>query len=360
MTTVDTPIGIRRFTPAAVVGTAVLLALLVLGLLWAKWLPYGEKAHGLSLTHAWSGSAIFDSSGKPGTAPSWSGAWRFTVAYGEAVWKAALVGLLVGAAVDALLPKAWLLGLLDRRSSLGRSAAGGVASLPSLMCTCCTAPVAVGLRRAGASVESAVSYWLGNPVLNPAVLVFLFLVGPWQLGVVRIVVGVPLVFFAVPLVVRLVGRDRAAAPAGLARELPEDADSVRELPGRYLRSLGRLAAVIVPEYLVVVLLVGLVSGWLADFAGFDHRLGLLAVVVSAVVGTLLVIPTAGEIPVVLALAAAGVGLGTTGALLITLPALSLPSMVMVGRALSWRVTTAIAGVVVVAGLLSGLLLWLIT
>lgn len=354
MTAMDAPA--RRVTPAAVVGTVVLLLLLVLGLLWAKWIPYGQKAQGLSVTHAWSGASIFSSAG---ATPSLRGAWHFTVAYGQSVWRAAVVGLLVGAAIDSLLPKAWLMGLLDRRSPFGRSAAGGVAALPSLMCTCCTAPVTVGLRRRGTSVEAAVSYWLGNPVLNPAVLVFLFFVAPWQLGAVRIVVGVLLVFVAVPLVVRLVGRGGTAVPDGVVPAPPEDAPGVADLPGRYLRSLARLALVLVPEYLVVVLLLGLVSGWLADFAGLDQRLGVLAVVVCAVVGTLLVIPTAGEIPVVLALAAAGVGLGSAGALLVTLPALSLPSMVMVGRALSWRVTTATAAAVAVAGLLSGLLLWAI-
>ncbi|HKN96986.1 MAG TPA: permease [Pseudonocardiaceae bacterium] len=357
MSTLDASARARRVTPAAVLGTVVVLVLSVLGLLWAKWIPYGHKAQGLSVTHAWSGASIFSSAGAPGAAPSWRGAWDFTVAYGQSVWQAALVGLLVGAAVESLLPKSWLLRLLDRRSSFGRSAAGGVAALPSLMCTCCTAPMAVGLRRRGVSAEAAVSYWLGNPVLNPAVLVFLFLVAPWQVGVVRIVVGVVLVFGAVPLVVRLVNRGRTSVPDQVA--VPDDAGGVADLPGRFLRSLARLAVVLVPEYLVVVLLVGLVSGWLADFAGLDQRLGVLAVVICAVVGTLLVIPTAGEIPVVLALAAAGAGLGTAGALLVTLPALSLPSMVMVGRALSWRVTTAMAATVVMAGLLSGLLLWAI-
>lgn len=105
---------------------------------------------------------------------------------------------------------------------------------------------------------------------------------------------------------------------------------------------------------------GYLSGWLSDFAGLDAQLGVGAVLLCAVVGTLLVVPTGGEIPVVLALSAAGVAAGTAGALLVTLPAVSVPSLVMVGRALSWRVTSAIAGTMVIAGLAGGLLLWALT
>jgi hypothetical protein len=35
----------------------------------------------------------------------------------------------------------------------------------------------------------AVAYWLGNPLLNPAVVVFLLFVAPWQWTVTRLVVA---------------------------------------------------------------------------------------------------------------------------------------------------------------------------
>ncbi|KAA9157803.1 hypothetical protein FPZ12_024505 [Amycolatopsis acidicola] len=343
-----TTTAVRPAARVGIIGVGVLAVLFVAGLLWAKWLPYAGKASTMATTHTWSGGAIF---AKADDTPSLSGAWRFTVAYFQSVWPAALVGLVLAAAVDALVPKAWLLAALNRRSRFGQSFAGGAASLPSLMCTCCTAPVAVGMRRRGASVAASLAYWVGNPVLNPAVLVFLFLVAPWQFGVVRLLVGTLLVFGATAFVARF------ARPQA---ELPDvEPERVRELPVRYLRSLARFALVLVPEYFVVVLLIGTLSGWLSDFSGLTTQLGAAAVLVCAVVGTLLVIPTGGEIPVVLALTAAGASLGTAGALLIALPALSLPSMVMVGRALSWRVTAAMAGAVVVASLLSAVLLGLL-
>ena len=56
------------------------------------------------------------------------------------------------------------------------------------------------------------------------------------------------------------------------------------------------------------------------------------------------------------LALAGVSLGTVGALLLTLPAASLPAMAMVGRALGWRTTWATAATVATGGLAAGGLL----
>jgi uncharacterized membrane protein YraQ (UPF0718 family) len=51
--------------------------------------------------------------------------------------------------------------------------------------------------------------------------------------------------------------------------------------------------------------------------------------------------------------------GGAGTLLVTLPAVSLPGMLMVGRSFEWRVTTATAGVAVARGVLAAGLLSLL-
>jgi uncharacterized membrane protein YraQ (UPF0718 family) len=362
------PASSARLAPRGklLVGTAGLLVLAVVfvaGLAWAKWIPYGQKAGKLSSTHSWAGSTMFADAGKPGALPTFSGAWHFSWIYFQDVGRGFLVALLIAAALDALVPQSWLLSVLNRRTRLGQAVAGGAAALPSLMCTCCSSPLAVGLRRRGASGTASLAYWVGNPLLNPAVLVFLFLVAPWQFGVVRIVVGAAVVVGGSVLVTRLFGSEEPDGDRPLPPELRSagDPDPARlsQFPPRFARSLMRLAAVLIPLYLVVVYITAFLSGWLSDFSRLDARLGLAAVLVCAVLGTLLVIPTGGEIPVILALTAVGVGAGTAGALLITLPAVSLPSMMMVGRALSWRITLSMATVVAAAGLLGGLLLWLL-
>jgi uncharacterized protein len=361
--TPDRDAGERR---ALATGLGVVVAIAVLGLTWSKWLPYSHKVAGLSGTRAWEGSALTEVAS--GAATWWQGAWAFTMTYTAAVWKAMLVGLLLAAAVDALLPRVWLRRSLTRRTTWGGAALAGAASMPSMMCTCCAAPVAVSLRRSDVPVAAAVAYWLGNPVLNPAVLVFLALVGPWQWAGVRLAVGVLLVLGAAALAGALAGRYAVAAPATDATPAsaeaavgaaPERWAGVLPASGRFVRSLARLSVTLLPEYAVVVFAVGAAAHVVSWDASWLHG-GVLGLVVLLVVATLLVIPTGGEIPVLLALTAAGAGPWALGAVLLALPALSLPSMLMVGRALTWRATAGVATAVVVAALAAGALLAALT
>jgi uncharacterized membrane protein YraQ (UPF0718 family) len=336
---------------AALVGVLIAVAVAVAGLFWAKWWPYQAKARDLATTHTWAGSSIFGVGGvQPGDAPSWSAATSFTSAYLQSVWKALVVALLISAALQTLVPRTWLLRILNRRHRVSSALAGGLAATPSMMCTCCTAPVAVTLRRSGAPTAAVVAYWLGNPLLNPAVLVFLLVVAPWQWTVTRLLVGGAVVVGGSALVAWLTdGR----VPEGVT--VPDPEADPPPSPGRYLRSLLRLSLTLIPEYLVVVMLVGAFRGWLFPL-GVDLRSGLLVIVVAAIVGTAMVIPTGGELPIVQGLVLAGLSLGAAGALLITLPAVSLPGVAMVGRAFGWRVTAATAAVVVVGGLVAAVVL----
>lgn len=330
-----------------IAGVAVTVVVLVAGLLWAKWLPYVAKATAAARSHHWSGADILRVGGvRAGDTPSWHAATTFFHAYVLSIWPALLTALVVSACVHALVPRAWLPRLLNRRSSITTGFAGGVASMPSMMCTCCAAPVAVTLRRNGVDRPAAVAYWLGNPLLNPAVLVFLLFVVPWQWSLMRLVIGVTAVLGAAALVGLVTRRTAEPSPAEEIR--PDGVDDVS--PGRrFAMALARLCLVLLPEYLVIVLLIGAARGWLLSLVEPAHH-GVAIVLVAAVLGTLLVIPTAGEIPILTGLALVGVSSGVLGALLITLPAVSLPGAAMVARSFGWRTLAVTSATVVVAGL----------
>jgi len=66
-----------------------------------------------------------------GDAPSVHAAFTFTQAYGLAVWQALVAALLIGAAVQTVIPRTWLLRVLNRRGLVAGAVVGGLASTPS-------------------------------------------------------------------------------------------------------------------------------------------------------------------------------------------------------------------------------------
>jgi uncharacterized membrane protein YraQ (UPF0718 family) len=343
---------------AMLLGTLGFAAVAIAALAWAKWLPYAEKIPAVAGSHT-VGTSIVNGDASSPPAPSWQAAVDYAVVYGSAIWPAMVAGLLIAASVEAFLPRRRLMSMFQghRRPAVS-TLAGGVMSMPSMMCTCCAAPVAATIRERGVPLRSALAYWLGNPVLNPVALVFMAVVLPWQFVTVRVITGVVLVFGVTMLIGRLAGArapitDPAAQPADDSPALDAPI-SVRDAARRFVRTLVRLSAVLLPEYLIIVLLLGGLRGWL--FPAGAAEWGLLAVLLFAVVGTLFVIPTAGEIPIIQGLALAGVGLGPVGALILTLPALSLPSMLMIRRAFPAGVIAATGASVAMLGLVGAGLL----
>jgi uncharacterized protein len=111
-------------------------------------------------------------------------------------------------------------------------------------------------RCCGARSSSTLAYLYANPVLNPAVLAILAFVGPGQWVTTRLVVGLVL-----------------------------------------------LTVTLTPVYVLVVFPQGWFRGWLFPLHGETTMI--LALTVAVVLGTIIDLPTAGEVPVILALSAAG-------------------------------------------------------
>jgi uncharacterized protein len=121
---------------AVTMGVVVTSAVFFAGLLWAKWVPYAGKALRAQRSHHWSGSSILTVGGvRAGDGPTWHAATMFFHAYFLSIWQALVAALLISASVQALLPRSWLPRVLNRRRLISSALAGGVASMPSMMCT---------------------------------------------------------------------------------------------------------------------------------------------------------------------------------------------------------------------------------
>lgn len=335
----------------ALVSLALFFLLVGAALYWAKWGPYWHKLPAVAGSHSLGASLL-----AAAPAPSLSAGLAYSVTYFRAIWPALVAGMIVAAGIETLVPRDWLLKVTARRGQMRRSLLGGALAVPSLMCTCCAAPPAVAMRRMGVPTTTALAYWVGNPALNPVVIAFAAFVLPWPLVALRALSGLALVVIAVPLIGRLAGRDpRSPALVALPEAAVEPASgSAPQVARRFATAFGRLALTLLPEYAIIVFALGAFRGLIVTAGHLAGVAELLAVAVLAVAGTLFAIPTSAEIPIVQGIARTGIGMGPAAALLVTLPAVSLPSILMVWRSFPRRITLAVAGAVALIGIVDGL------
>jgi len=154
--------------------------------------------------------------------------------------------------------------------------------------------VVTGLYKRGASIGSAVAFFLGNPTLNPAVLVFMVFTIGWPWAALRLVLGLVLVAGGALLATRLTeGTPASRQEVTLAFE-PEP--PVGHWGVRWLRALLGLTIRLLPEYILIMGILGAARVFLFPAMGPELGNNLLVIVGLAIAGMLFAIPTGGEIP----------------------------------------------------------------
>lgn len=344
-----------RNTRLIVTGIVLTLLIFAVGLYMVKWSPYWHKAHVAAATHS-IGASIVSGKGTVAPAVSLQAAWTYTIAYFKAVWEAVVLALLLGASVQAFVPRAWLLRAIGKATP-GSAAVAAGSSMVTMMCTCCTGPIVVGLRRQSVAVGSALAFFLGNPVLNPATLIFIGFILGWQFATLRIVLGLILVFAVAMLANRMAGEQPKTpdVPLSALESQPRNFGSMFKA---WLRELWIEAYTILPGYIAIVFIVGGLRAWLFPPGLTLHASGMGAVAALSLLGTIFVIPTAGEVPIIQTLLHAGMGTGPAAALLITLPAVSAPSLYIVRNVFSRKVLAMTAAAVFVCGIVAGVAMML--
>ncbi|HEY3592030.1 MAG TPA: permease [Buttiauxella sp.] len=319
----------------------------VVGLWIVKWQPYYGKAFTAAETHSIGKSIIAQPEMNPLKA-----AWDYAMVYFLAVWKAAVLGVLLGSLIQVLIPQNWLLRTLGQPRFSG-TLFGTLFALPGMMCTCCAAPVAAGMRRQSVSMGGALAFWLGNPLLNPATLVFMGFVLGWQFALIRVVAGIVTVVGVATLVQHWV-KDQPQTT-----DIPQPVLTAAQVQGnflqRWMKALWNLFWSTIPVYIIAVLVLGTARVWLFPHADGVVDNTLFWVIAMAIAGCLFVIPTAAEIPIIQTMMLAGMGMAPALALLITLPALSVPSLVMLHKAFPAKALWLTGALVALSGTIVGAL-----
>jgi|GEM_PF-1831051 len=262
---------------------------------------------------------------------------------------------LIGGAVTSLvLPQGMIRRMLNSRGARG-SAYGGLLGAPLMMCSACSVPVALGWKQRGANQETTLGVVMGASLLNIMGLTTIFVLFPGPAAWGRIIASVMLVVLFTPLIVKLAIRisEKRASGTSLANYMEKKAAAADpesctildpgQSPESWLQSsvlalknwwnssveiayrlfLPMTGAMFLAAIIRLTLPPGVVETWLGS--------GLTAIVVMAVFGTLIAIPTLFEIPLVLGFLFIGMGMGPAAALLVTAPSVSIVTYIMLKK-----------------------------
>jgi uncharacterized membrane protein YraQ (UPF0718 family) len=114
---------VRRF--------GLLLAIAVIGLFIVKWQPYYNRAFVAAANHSL-GTSILSGQNPAPPLPSIDAALEYGQRYFAAIWQALVVGLLLAATLETLVPRDWIARVLGS-PGVRTSALGGLLALPGMM-----------------------------------------------------------------------------------------------------------------------------------------------------------------------------------------------------------------------------------
>ncbi|MEX0827247.1 MAG: permease [Acidimicrobiia bacterium] len=251
--------------------------------------------------------------------------------------------------------------LLGGRHQIAGYALAAVLGVATPFCSCSAVPVFIGFVAAGVPLGITMTFLIASPLVNEVAVVLIGGTFGWQVAALYITAGLAIALAAGVTIGRL-GLERWVEGFVYEARVGGAGAAGQHLSWQARFAIGRreMAAIFrrVWPYLLAGIGIGaVIHGWapedfFARYAGPDNP---LALPVAVLVGIPLYSNAAGTIPLVEALHAKGVALGTSLAFMMSVVALSLPEMVLLRRVLKPRLLAIFVGVVAVGILAVGYL-----
>jgi len=233
-------------------------------------------------------------------------------------------------------------------------------------CSCSSIPIFIGLVAAGVPLPVTLAFLLASPLVSETGIILMGGTFGWEIAALWMLVGVS-VSIAAALILSRFRLERWIEPFVFASRTAAlaSAEQRPSMRDRVEASWSETRALIVKvlPYLVVGVLIGAgIYGWVpeeffAEYAGPENPFALL---VATFAGAPLYANPASIVPLASALYAKGVALGTLMAFMMSLVALSIPSLIMLRRVMKLPLLALFTGVVLLCIFLIGLIFNLIS
>lgn len=246
--------------------------------------------------------------------------------------------------------------ILGRFKGIGANAVGALLGTVTPFCSCSSIPIFMGFTRAGLSSGVTFSFLISSPLVDLGAFILLASVFGFPIAIAYVVVGLILAVVG-GTIIEKTGLGKHVQDFITEGSIAEVDDIKLTQKDRLIYAKDQMLTTLKKVWIYILVGVGIgatihnfiPNEWIQAVLGSDKW---YAVPLATVLGTPMYADIFGTIPVAEALFSKGVGLGTILSFMMSVTVLSLPSMIMLSKAvkpklLFWFIFIVVIGIMII-------------
>ena len=256
--------------------------------------------------------------------------------------------ILVISYIQSFFPPERTKRILGRFRGLGANCVAALLGTVTPFCSCSSIPLFIGFTSAGLPLGVTFSFLISSPMVDLGSLVLLMSIFGWKGAIIYVVLGLVIAVAGGTLIekLRLENQVEEYIRNGKAIDIPQEElhfkDRIRYAWGQVLSTAKK----VFPYVLIGVGIGAIIHNWIPEefivkILGTGNPFG---VIIATVAGVPMYADIFGTIPIAEALLAKGAQLGVVLSFMMGVTTLSLPSMIMLRKAVKPRLLSIFVGV----------------
>ena len=256
--------------------------------------------------------------------------------------------ILVISYIQSFFPPERTKRILGRFRGLGANCVAALLGTVTPFCSCSSIPLFIGFTSAGLPLGATFSFLISSPMVDLGSLVLLMSIFGWKVAIIYVALGLVIAVAGGTLIekLRLENQVEEYIRSGKSIDLPQEALHVKD---RIRYAWGQVCATakkVFPYVLIGVGIGAIIHNWIPEewivkLLGTGNPFG---VILATIAGVPMYADIFGTIPIAEALLAKGARLGVVLSFMMGVTTLSLPSIIMLRKAVKPRLLSIFVGV----------------
>ncbi|MBE0700972.1 MAG: permease [Acholeplasmataceae bacterium] len=256
--------------------------------------------------------------------------------------------------------------ILAKHQGIGANTIGALLGTVTPFCSCSSIPIFIGFTKAGLPIGVTFSFLISSPLVDLASVILLASIFNWRIAIAYVVVGLVIAIVGGTLIgvfkmeryVESFVVKKIGIPEGQEIEQMDEYQMNRKERINY--AFVQVKEIIRRVWLYVLIGVGIgavIHGVIPE-AFISRILGdgnIFSVLIATILGIPMYADIFGTLPIAEALVLKGVGIGTVLAFMMSVTALSLPSIIMIKKVIKPKLLMMFVGIITVGILIMGYL-----